>query len=168
MGTFPKGTSWGGVMCCKNEVKGRLIIGENMKKVWLASVGFLFVVSMIYGAALASELVEKSDTQAVEAEQEKPGLPLTTQSKHLDRAMTDSWGAQKGFFIMQNLTIIDWEQAKAILKKEKIRGGKQYHTGWLTIYTINGSHYLTKQPNIDLLFDFLKENKLNAEGFGTE
>jgi hypothetical protein len=139
-----------------------------MKKIWLAAVGFLFMVSITYGTALAVDPVGGSDKEAPPVEQENPGLPLTTHSKHLGRAMTDSWGAQKGFFIMQNLTIIDWEQAKAILKKEKIRGGKQYHTGWLTIYTINGIHYLTKQPNIDLLFDFLKENKLSAEGFGTE
>jgi hypothetical protein len=139
--------------------------GENMKKILLAAVVVFFMLSM---AALAAELVEDPDKQVPEAEQVKPALPLTTQSNNLDRAMTDSWGTEKAFFIMKNLSIIDWAEAKTILKEQQIRGGKQYHTGWVTIYTINGSHYLTKQPEMDLLFDFLKENKLSAEGFGTE
>ncbi|MFA5118950.1 MAG: hypothetical protein WC695_08920 [Candidatus Omnitrophota bacterium] len=136
-----------------------------MKKILLAAVVVFFMLSM---PALAAELVEDSDKQAPEAEQSKPSLPLTTQSNNLDRAMTDSWGTQKAFFIMKNLSIIDWAEAKTILKEKRIMGGKQYHTGWVTIYTINSVHYLTKPPKIDALFQFLKENKLSSEWFGTE
>ncbi|MFA6216432.1 MAG: hypothetical protein WDL87_02100 [Candidatus Omnitrophota bacterium] len=136
-----------------------------MKKIMVVTAVVLFMASVV---ALAAELTGKTDEQVSVAEQEKPALKLTTQSKHLDREMTRSWGNQKGFFIMKNLSIIDWEQAKTILLREEIRDGKQYHTGWLTIYTVKGARYLTKQPRIDLLFDFLKENKLSAKGFGTE
>ena len=56
---------------------------------------------------------------------------LTTQSSNLDENIIESWGQQKKYFNENNFEIIDWDKAKNILLQEKIRGGKQYHTGWL-------------------------------------
>jgi len=92
----------------------------------------------------------------------------TTQSNNLDKKIVESWGQQKNIFIKNNFEIIDWEKAKQILLKEKIRGGKQYHTGWLSIYTKNDRKYLVKQPKMDALQEFMMKERLKIEGFGTE
>ena len=63
---------------------------------------------------------------------------------------------------------LDWAQAQELLLTGDIRGGKQYHTGWLTIYTRDGGKYLTKQPRLDELWLFMKEKKIKLDGFGTE
>jgi len=93
---------------------------------------------------------------------------VTTQSNNLDKEIVESWGRQKDFFVEKNFAIIDWQDAKEILLSRKVRGGKQYHTGWLTIYTLDDDKYLTKQPNMDALWQFMQEYNLNIEGFGTE
>jgi hypothetical protein len=93
---------------------------------------------------------------------------LTTQSQNIKNDIIKSWGRQKDFFVKENFKIIEWEHAKQVLKKRKIKGGKQYHTGWLTIYTKSQEKYLTKQPQIDALWEFEKENNLKLEGFATE
>lgn len=82
--------------------------------------------------------------------------------------VTVSWGRQREFFLKGGFQILDWEAAKALLLQKTYRGGKQYHTGWLTIYTHDGKKYLTKQPKIDIFFQFMKDNNLSTQGFGTE
>lgn len=77
-------------------------------------------------------------------------------------------GQAKDFFRDNNFIIIDWEVVKKILIQRKIKGGKQYHTGWLTIYTLDEEKFLTKQPQMDALWKFMEEQNLNLEGFGTE
>lgn len=93
---------------------------------------------------------------------------LTTQGSNLDENIVESWGRQKGFFIKNNFEIIDWAKAKNILLHEKIRGGKQYHTGWLTIYTKDDRKYLVKQPKMDDLWEFMEAKGIKLQGFGTE
>ncbi len=80
----------------------------------------------------------------------------------------ESMGSQKEFFQSNNFKIVNWKEAKDILLNKKIKGGKQYHTGWLTIYTTNGEKYLVKQPKMDALWEFMKEKDVELEGFGTE
>ncbi len=106
-----------------------------------------------------------SDLITVEVVEKKK---LTTQSVDLDEKMVESWGGQRNFFTGGNFEIVNWEEAKKILRLGNIKGGKQYHTGWLTIYTLDENKYLTKQPQMDALWDFMKENNLSLEGFATE
>ena len=93
---------------------------------------------------------------------------LTTQSKELNQDIIDSWGNQKKYFIKQNFILIEWEEAKSLLRKGNISGGKQYHTGWLTIFTKDDKSYLTTQPKLDEVWNFIKENSLKIDGFCTE
>ncbi|MEW6686124.1 MAG: hypothetical protein AB1393_07965 [Candidatus Edwardsbacteria bacterium] len=93
---------------------------------------------------------------------------ITTQSSNLDKNILESWRRQKEFFIKNSFEIIDWDETKNILLREKIKGGKQYHTGWLTIYTTDGSKYLVKQPKMDALWEFMEAKGIKLEGFGTE
>ena len=93
---------------------------------------------------------------------------LTTQSSNLDENIIESWGQQKKYFNENNFEIIDWDKAKNILLQEKIRGGKQYHTGWLTIYTMDNRKYLVKQPKMDALWEFMEAKGIKPQGFGTE
>jgi hypothetical protein len=55
-----------------------------------------------------------------------------------------------------------------MLRTRDCRSGKQYHTGWLTIYTSDGSKFLTKQPSLDSFFRFMSDSGLSTEGFATE
>jgi hypothetical protein len=97
-----------------------------------------------------------------------PSKIIMTGDADLPDEVISSWEQQKSFFIKENFQILDWEAAKALLRQKNYSGGKQYHTGWLTIYTNDGNKYLTKQPSIDVFFQFMKEENLNTEGFGTE
>jgi hypothetical protein len=102
------------------------------------------------------------------AESNEPGPRSTTQTPGLPEPLVASWGRQKEFFITNNFEILEWEAAKAELLKGGLRGGKQYHTGWLTIYTAGGRKLLTQQPAMDAFFDFMKQSRLPTAGFGTE
>ena len=93
---------------------------------------------------------------------------ITTQDANLDEEIVESWGRQKEFFYKNNFEIIDWDEAKNILLQEKIRGGKQYHTGWLTIYTTDDRKYLVKQPKMGALWEFMEAKGIKLQGFGTE
>ena len=93
---------------------------------------------------------------------------ITTQGADLDEEIVESWGRQKEFFYKNYFEIIDWDEAKNILLQEKIRGGKQYHTGWLTIYTTDDRKYLVKQPKMDALWEFMEAKGIKLQGFGTE
>jgi len=99
-----------------------------------------------------------------------PPVPEGTQSTDatLPLDVVASWGRQKEFFLKGSFQILDWEAAKALLLQKNYRGGKQYHTGWLTIYMHDGKKYLTKQPKMDIFFQFMKDNNLSTQGFGTE
>lgn len=93
---------------------------------------------------------------------------ITTQGANLYEEIVESWGRQKEFFYKNNFEIIDWDEAENILLQEKIRGGKQYHTGWLTIYTTDDRKYLVKQPKVDALWEFMEAKGIKLQGFGTE
>ena len=93
---------------------------------------------------------------------------MTTRDGNLDAAMVASWGRQKEFFIKSGLEVIGWAVAEDVLLHKKIRGGKQYHTGWLTIYTEDGGKYLVKQPEMDSLWKFMEAKGIELRGFGTE
>jgi hypothetical protein len=103
-------------------------------------------------------------------EKERGAIPrvVTTRNVALDKELIESWERQKDFFMESNFEIIGWERAQKMLAKEKLAGGKQYHTGWLTIYSTDGNKYLTKQPKIDALWEFAKRRGLKLEGFATE
>jgi hypothetical protein len=92
----------------------------------------------------------------------------TTNDPNLPVGLVASWGNQKEFFIKGGFEILEWDAAKSELLKGYYRGGKQYHTGWLTIYMNDGRKYLTKQPRIGIFFEFMKESNLSTKGFGTE
>ena len=57
--------------------------------------------------------------------------------------------------------------AKSELLRQDYRGGKQYHTGWLTIHTNDGGKLLTKPTTIDAFFELMKETRPPTEGFVT-
>lgn len=97
-----------------------------------------------------------------------PHTKVTTNDSNLPVDLVTSWGNQKEFFIKKGFEILGWNAAKSELLKRDYRGGKQYHTGWLTIYMNDGRKYLTKQPEIDVFFEFMSESKLSTKGFGTE
>lgn len=86
----------------------------------------------------------------------------------IDENMIDSWGRQKEFFLSKNFKVILWAEAMSMLRNDNIIGGKQYHTGWLTIYAANGDSFLTRQPNIDAVFEYAKQQNLQLKGFATE
>ncbi len=95
-------------------------------------------------------------------------IKTTTNSPNLPVDLVASWGNQKEFFLKGGFEILEWDVAKSELLKGNYRGGKQYHTEWLTIYMNDGRKYLTKQPEIDTFFEFMKESNLSTKGFGTE
>jgi len=96
----------------------------------------------------------------------------TSAATTLDPGIPDevvaSWGPQGSFFAEGGFEILEWEDAKALLRERDTAGGKQYHTGWLTIYTNGGRKVLTKQPEIDSFYRFMQESGLPTTGFGTE
>ena len=116
-----------------------------------------FVLALLVGCSIRGK-----------SSQPEHGPKITTQSKDLEGNVIKSWGRQRDFFIERNFEIIEWEVAKSRLLEGNVTGGKQYHTGWLTIYTSDGRQYLTKQPKMDALWEFMEEKKLKIEGFGTE
>ena len=95
-------------------------------------------------------------------------LKLTTRSAGLDAATVESWGAQKNFFVSEYFEIVPWKNAKAALLGRKIVGGKQYHTGWVTLYGVDGEKLLTRLIGYNDIYTFFKEHDLKLEGFGTE
>ena len=97
-----------------------------------------------------------------------PSKIIKTRDTDLPSDLVSSWAQQKNFFVKENFQILDWEDAKTLLRQKNYSGGKQYHTGWLTIYTDNEKKYLTKPPRMDIFFQFMKEENLGTEGFGTE
>ncbi len=80
-------------------------------------------------------------------------IKTTTKAPNLPADLAVSWGNQKEFFIKGGFEILEWDVAKSELLKGNYRGGKQYHTEWLTIYMNDGRKYLTKQPRIVLQRD---------------
>ncbi len=117
---------------------------------------------------LTKEVEEFFQKALSEIRKYKPKEIPTTQSNNLDKNIVESWGRQKNFFIKTNFEIIDWAKAENILLHEKIRGGTQYHTGWLTIYTKDDRRYLVKQSKMDTLWEFMKTKGIKLQGFGTE
>lgn len=117
----------------------------------------LLIVTLLIGCSTQDAPLESKSHQK-----------RTTQSVNLGKEIVKSWGRQKDFFIKGNFEIIGWEEAKGKLLKAKYRGGKQYHTGWLTIYNLDGNKYLTKQPRVDAYWQFMQDNGLDTKGFGTE
>jgi hypothetical protein len=85
-----------------------------------------------------------------------------------DLAKTDatavSWGPQFDFFMERNFEILSWEDAKQVLERDDLKGGKQYHTGWLTIFLDDERAFLTKPPDINFIFEFAKKH----DGFAVE
>jgi hypothetical protein len=55
-------------------------------------------------------------------------------------SMAISWGPQREFFTKGDFEIVSWEAAQKVLLKEKLKGGKEYHTGWFTIYSVDGKN----------------------------
>jgi hypothetical protein len=93
---------------------------------------------------------------------------VSTTGDNISAELASSWGRQADFFRKGHFTILDWSDAQALLRKKSYRGGKQYHTGWLAIYTVDNQKYLTKQPKLDDFFEFMKKTGLSTQGFGTE
>ena len=93
---------------------------------------------------------------------------LVTSDPAVPAEVGESWGMQRDFFTQNGFEIMEWEDAKALLRQRSYRGGKQYHTGWLTIYTDDGRKVVTNQPEIDAFYRFMETEGLPTTGFGTE
>ena len=100
---------------------------------------------------------------------EKTSVPIT---RVKDLAENDprvvSFGKQGNYFKDNNFVIVSWAEAQDLPVKGKLRGGKEYHTGWLLIVTDTGDSLLTKQPESGALVEFAKERSIHLEGFGAE
>jgi hypothetical protein len=83
-------------------------------------------------------------------------------------ATVESWGMQTTFFRSTRFEIVSWDEAQKILLAQHCIGGKQYHTGWVTIYAPGGEQYLVQPPRIDELFAFFKRHTMKGEGFAPE
>jgi hypothetical protein len=92
----------------------------------------------------------------------------TTRDPGIPEDVGASWDMQRDFFIGGGFEILTWDDAKSLLRERDHRGSKQYHTGWLTIYTNDGRKVLAKQPAIDDFYRFMQESGLPTTGFGTE
>jgi hypothetical protein len=101
-----------------------------------------------------------------------PYQPIGRYSLAKEYSETDpiaqSWGDQRDYFKKNGFAVIEWKDAEVILTNQNLKGGKQYHTGWLTIITADGPKYLTKQPKMDAYCDLEKSIGLKFENFGTE
>jgi hypothetical protein len=120
---------------------------------------FLFTIVSLVSGCLSEE---KRATSAASSKK------LTTRSALLDAAMIESWGAQKDFFLARDFEIVPWEKAKAAVLEHKIVGGKQYHTGWVTLYGSGGEQFLTRPTGYDDIYAFFREHRLELKAFGTE
>ena len=93
----------------------------------------------------------------------RPGRRTT-----LDVAKADpiavSWGPQLDFFMERNFEILSWDDAMEVLERDDLKGGKQYHSGWLTIFLDDERAFLTKPPDINFIVEFAEQH----EGFGVE
>jgi len=97
-----------------------------------------------------------------------PESGLLTSDPSVPPEVVESWGMQRSFFIENGFEILEWEDATALLRRRSYTGGKQYHTGWLTIYTDDGRRFVTAQPGIDAFYRFMQSEGLPTTGFGTE
>lgn len=66
----------------------------------------------------------------------------------VNRDTLNSWSTQKMFFLNNTFQLINWENTKSLITKNSEISGKQYHSGWLTLY-VKHKKYLCLQPNID-------------------
>jgi hypothetical protein len=82
--------------------------------------------------------------------------------------VAQSWGPQSDFFVKENFEITSWMAAQQMLLENRASGGKQYHSGWLAISTKDGRIVLTKPLNVNSVFDFARERRLNLDGFAPE
>ncbi|MBN1378195.1 MAG: hypothetical protein JXA04_03075 [Gammaproteobacteria bacterium] len=115
-------------------------------------------VILIFGFILLLGCTNQGDTNDA----------LTTQSKELDKELVESWGDQKEFFVNSDFEIISWDEAKKLLLGNTVKGGNQYRTDWLTIYTTDDKKYLVKQPEVDALWKFAGERDFDVIGFEAE
>jgi len=115
---------------------------------------------------LAMRLLE-SVVRALESARPKPQMIRVRDVPDPD-GWTLSWGPQAAFFKEQNFLVLPWEDALQILLDRELQGGKQYHTGWLTIFCVNGDSFLTKQPEIDTFFKFAEARSISLKGFSSE
>ncbi len=93
----------------------------------------------------------------------------TNRKVNLYRNVADSFKRQKDYFVKKRCFIVGWDFAQKILLKNKLVGGKQYHTGWVTFeMERDGRRYLTKPPKIDYIFEFFKKNNISTKGFASE
>jgi hypothetical protein len=93
----------------------------------------------------------------------RPGRRNTQDLAKTD-AIAVSWGPQLEFFMERNLEILSWDDAQHVLMNLDLKGGKQYHSGWLTIFLDDGRGFLTKPPDINFIVEFAKQH----DGFGVE
>jgi hypothetical protein len=102
------------------------------------------------------------------ADQSARPAAVTSSDPTLSPTIVESWGPQKTFFRSREFTIVDWGAAKTLLRQKTYRGGKQYHSGWVSIYTRDGKSYLTHPPRLDDFFQFMQAAKLSTAGFAPE
>jgi hypothetical protein len=74
-------------------------------------------------------------------------------------------GDQRDYFKKNGFAVIEWKDAEVILTNKNLKGGKQYHTGWLTIITADGPKYLSiGSSNATLLSMSDKKRYVNYMG----
>ena len=129
-------------------------------------ISFLLILEGKYSKPVSSAIwaiLESNGSKPCGTYQRDVHLPMM-----IDENTYESWGQQKEFFISKGFKKLVWEEAKKMLLNGNIVGGKQYHTGWLTLYAVNGDSYLTLQPRIDAVFEYAKQQNLQLKGFATE
>ena len=89
-------------------------------------------------------------------------------SPSIGRAIRQSWGPQRAYFIRNDFELISWHEAQARLLAGHTLRGKQYHTGWLVLHEPTGGRFLVLPPSIDAVFAFIHEHRLEQAGIGTE
>ena len=97
--------------------------------------------------------------------------PLTRQlSRDIanDDPMAITWGPQREFFSNGVSEVVSWEDAQKVLLKKKLKGGKEYQTGWLTIYAVGGKQYLTMPPTPTAFREFARSRHIDLSGFAPE
>lgn len=115
----------------------------------------------VLASSLALALPACAATQAA-------GRALPSTDPGIPAAVVESWGMQAQFFRSRRFEMVSWEEAQKVLLARECIGGKQYHTGWITIYARDGKRYLVKPPATDDLFSFFRRSGLKGDGFAPE
>ena len=125
------------------------------------------IIRMVFALGAAVMLTVRCTGTERESSAKTEAL-LSTSDTTLSPDLVASWGPQQEFFTEGEFTILDWESAQNLVLQTTYRGGKIYHSGWITIYTHDGGSYLTKEPEPDDFIAYMRQYSLPMDGFAPE